>query len=65
MNTNLPTSIIKIAKTFVDNDFEIYLVGGAARDIIMNRKINDWDLTTNATPEQMLKIFPKNSFYNN
>ncbi len=65
MNASYPASILKTAKTFTDNGFEIYLVGGAARDIIMNRKINDWDFTTNATPEEMLKIFPKNSFYNN
>ncbi len=65
MNTNLPLLIKKIAKNFINNNFEIYLVGGAARDIIMNRKVHDWDLTTNATPEQILKIFPKNSFYNN
>jgi len=65
MKTSLPSSINKIVKTFSENGFEIYLVGGAVRDMIMKRPVYDWDLTTNATPEQIQKIFPKNSFCNN
>lgn len=44
---------------------EIYLVGGAVRDLLLNREVKDWDFTTNLEPEKILKIFPKNSFYNN
>ncbi len=44
--------------------FEAYAVGGCVRDIIMDRHPTDWDVTTNATPEQIQKLFPDN-FYDN
>ncbi|MBI4037926.1 CCA tRNA nucleotidyltransferase [Candidatus Curtissbacteria bacterium] len=44
--------------------FEVAVVGGAVRDILMGKKAEDWDLTTNAKPEEIIKLFPK-SFYNN
>ena len=34
------------------------------RDLVMNRTPKDWDLTTNATPEQIQELFP-DSFYEN
>ena len=37
--------------------FDAYLVGGCVRDHIMNRPCQDFDVTTNARPEQMLEIF--------
>lgn len=46
-------------------DSEIFVVGGAVRDLILGREVKDWDLTTNLPPEEILKLFPKNSFYNN
>lgn len=44
--------------------YEIYLVGGAVRDLLLGRPVDDWDFTTNATPEQILEVFP-DGFYNN
>lgn len=44
---------------------EIYIVGGAVRDLLIGREIYDWDFATNLRPEEMQKIFPKNGFYNN
>ena len=37
--------------------FEAYIVGGAARDLLMNRKPHDWDITTNALPTQVKECF--------
>ncbi|MDD5430894.1 MAG: CCA tRNA nucleotidyltransferase [Candidatus Pacebacteria bacterium] len=37
--------------------FEAYLVGGCVRDVLMGRKPKDWDITTNAKPEEIQKIF--------
>jgi tRNA nucleotidyltransferase/poly(A) polymerase len=60
----IPDQILEVYKTLEKAEFEAYFVGGSVRDLILNRKIKDWDLTTNATPEQILKAFP-NGFYNN
>lgn len=44
--------------------FEAYIVGGCVRDLIMEKTPKDWDVTTNAKPEEILQIFP-DSFYEN
>ena len=44
--------------------YEIYVVGGAVRDVLTGKEVYDWDFTTNATPEQILKVFPE-GFYDN
>ena len=64
MKINLPNFVQKILKIFLEKDYEIYIVGGAVRDILMKKTIHDWDFTTNATPEIVLSLFP-NSFYDN
>ena len=60
----IPESIVKIQKKFIDAGFKLYLVGGCVRDILQNKPPKDWDLTTDATPEEMLKLFP-DAFYDN
>lgn len=44
--------------------FEAYLVGGCVRDLLMGKKPKDYDITTNATPEEIIALFPK-TFYEN
>lgn len=46
-----------ILKTLEKNGFEAYLVGGAVRDYLLNRKTNDFDIATNALPSDLVKIF--------
>lgn len=45
--------------------YECYAVGGCVRDLLMAQLTHDWDFTTNATPDQILALFPDNSFYEN
>ena len=59
-----PKNVIEILNKFQANGYEIYIVGGAVRDTLTGKKIYDWDFTTNATPTEMLKIFPE-CFYDN
>ena len=59
-----PKAIILIYKKLKGAGFEVYFVGGCVRDFLMEQPIKDWDLTTNATPPQIQKIFPY-SFYDN
>ncbi len=56
--------ILEILKKVEDSGFEIAIVGGAVRDFLAGGDVKDWDLTTNAKPEEILKMFPK-GFYNN
>ncbi len=44
--------------------FEAYAVGGCVRDFVLEREPYDWDITTNAKPEEIQKIF-QNSVYEN
>jgi len=63
-DVHLPKSVIDIIDKFEKSKYEIYIVGGAVRDILMGRMVNDWDFTTNATPEQILEVIP-GGLYNN
>lgn len=62
---NLPTPVIYLVWTLESSGFEVFLVGGAVRDLLVKKElITDWDITTNATPDEILKLF-KDSFYDN
>src|SRR3989339_483181 len=60
----LPKEVVELMKKFQKNQFQIYVVGGAVRDALLNKQVDNWDFTTNATPEQIQKLFP-DAFYNN
>ncbi len=64
MKDLIPPSVLKIHDLLEKNNFEAYFVGGSVRNILMQIPVKDWDLTTNATPEEILKIFP-DGYYNN
>ena len=38
--------------------FESYAVGGCVRDLLLNKTPQDWDITTNASPEKIQELFP-------
>ena len=61
---NLPNQVKIFIETVQKSGFGCYVVGGCVRDLILERENHDWDFTTNATPEQIQKMFP-DSFYNN
>ena len=54
---NIPNRVDKILRILNRNGFDAYVVGGCVRDVLMNRKPNDWDVTTSATPEETKKCF--------
>jgi poly(A) polymerase len=49
----------KIIQTLNKNNFEAYLVGGAIRDLLLDKEPKDFDIATNATPEQIKKLFKR------
>ena len=60
----VPKEAMNVLETLKNADFEAYFVGGCVRDILLGRKPKDWDITTNATPEQIMAVFP-DTFYEN
>ncbi len=60
----LPQSAKHIIDTLTKAGYQAYAVGGSVRDILMTRPTHGWDFTTNAAPEEILKLFP-DSFYDN
>jgi len=60
----LPQKAQLIIDMLKKHNFQAYAVGGSVRDIIMGKSTFGWDYTTDATPEEILKIFP-DSFYDN
>ncbi|HLD25263.1 MAG TPA: HD domain-containing protein [Patescibacteria group bacterium] len=60
----LPQSAKFIIDTLKTAGFEAFAVGGSVRDLLMGLETLGWDFTTNATPEQILELFP-DSFYDN
>lgn len=61
---DIPQDIKSIVKKLEENGFEVYLVGGCVRDLLRKIKPQDWDLTTNAKPDDIKRIFPE-SFLDN
>jgi len=48
-----------IVQTLRQHGLQAYLVGGCVRDLLLNREPKDYDVATDATPEQVMRIFPE------
>src|SRR5665647_404938 len=60
----IPEEVSHVTDTLEKAGFEAYLVGGCVRDLLMEREPNDWDITTNAKPEQIIELFEKTVYEN-
>ncbi|MFA7252358.1 MAG: HD domain-containing protein [Candidatus Paceibacterota bacterium] len=63
-NLNIPSEVLTVVKTLKNKGFEAYLIGGCVRDILLGRKPKDWDVTTDAVPEEIISSF-EDTFYEN
>ena len=61
---NIPKEIKSVVEKLEKKGFEAYLVGGCVRDLLRSMEPEDWDIATNAKPEEISKIFSK-SFADN
>lgn len=61
---NLPNEVENTLETLQGKGFQAFVVGGCVRDLLIKRIPEDWDIATNAKPEEIQKIFPQN-FYEN
>jgi tRNA nucleotidyltransferase (CCA-adding enzyme) len=57
MQIRIPGEVQFIINTLYKSGFEAFAVGGCIRDILIGRLPNDWDITTNALPEQIISLF--------
>lgn len=62
--SDIPKEVSTVAETLEKAGFEAYLVGGCVRDLLLLKTPKDWDITTNAHPEEIQKLFPE-TYYNN
>jgi len=60
----VPQEILELCKILKDKGFETYLIGGCVRDLLIGREPKDWDITTNADPEEIQTLFSE-TFYEN
>lgn len=61
---DIPAEVRLVTDGLQKAGFEAYIVGGCVRDLLSARIPKDWDVTTNATPEEIQAIFP-DTFYEN
>lgn len=54
---NIPVYARKIFDTLRENGYEAYFVGGCVRDALLGREVHDYDITTNALPDEIRKCF--------
>ncbi|MEG1241715.1 MAG: polynucleotide adenylyltransferase, partial [Oscillospiraceae bacterium] len=57
--TSPPKYVVSVLTRLELCGHRAFLVGGCVRDILMQRRPNDWDVCTSALPEEVLAIFPK------
>lgn len=53
----LPEQVKTLLSTFTQHGYEAYVVGGAVRDLLLGENPDDFDVTTSATPEEMIAVF--------
>ena len=61
----IPENIRFVMNKLEEAKFEAYVVGGCVRDSILGRTPKDWDLTTNATPDEIKEVFKDYPIINN
>ncbi len=62
LKLNIPSDIKKLHKLFKKNGKQLYVVGGAVRDAILGKSPKDFDLTTDAKPDEVLNIAKQGGF---
>ncbi len=53
---NIPNNVKTICKTLKEQGYAAYIVGGAVRDMLLNRQPHDFDIATNAKPDEVSKL---------
>jgi tRNA nucleotidyltransferase (CCA-adding enzyme) len=57
--TRVPRDVLALCERLRSQGKRAWIVGGCVRDLLMGRVANDWDVATDARPEELLRIFPR------
>ncbi len=60
----IPQEVVRVTSGLEKAGFEAWIVGGCVRDLLLGLAPKDWDVTTNATPEDIQRIF-EHTYYTN
>ena len=61
---NIPRYVQEITEKLEKAGFVAYIVGGCVRDLLLGKEVEDWDVITDARPEEILKVFPEGKYEN-
>ena len=50
---------IEVCRVLNEHNYQAFIVGGCVRDLLLGQQPKDWDITTDASPQRVLEIFPK------
>jgi len=64
MKFSVPKEVMAVSETLAKKKFQAFLVGGCVRDLLMERAPKDWDIATNAKPEETQRLFPDSVYEN-
>lgn len=62
-NEIIPSDAIRVIETLNNSGYEAYLVGGCVRDMLMGVESHDWDICTNATPDETKRVMKEHKIY--
>lgn len=60
----VPTDVTRVTDALRSAGYDAYLIGGCVRDLLLGKKPKDWDVTTNAHPDQIQALFEE-TYYTN
>ena len=56
---SIPDDLQQILDRFIEHGFDVWVVGGALRDLLLGGIPKDWDLATSASPQHVMELFPR------
>src|ERR1700683_3213655 len=59
IHQTLPVDVLGLCNVLQSAGKRAWVVGGCVRDLILEREVNDWDIATDARPDELLRIFPR------
>jgi len=64
MNFSIPNEVKDITSILIKAGYKAYVVGGSVRDLLLGKEPKDWDIATDAKPEEIQKLFPESVYEN-